>query len=112
MEKVLKMKWIYALQREMVSTNDKDIIWFEWVKLNLPCDVNYFLKCNLNHKYMEQVLQFPPGSIWHDIFHHWRELNYDNHPAGNDNIKKQCIWLNRLIRCNKKVMLNRKMFNP
>ena len=60
---------------------------------------------------MEQLLQFPPKSIWRDIFRHWSELNYDHYPVCNENIQKQCVWLNSLIRCNNKVMLNRKMFN-
>ena len=109
-EKALKLKWIYALYRE-ISSETTNNIWFEWVKLNIPCDIVYFLKCNLNIKDMDNVLKFPKNSMWRNVFKYWSELNYDFHPAGNDNVQKQSIWFNSLIRCNNKVMFNIKMFN-
>ena len=74
-------------------SRDETNVCFEWVKLHVPCEISYFLKGNLNAKDMENVLQFPKYSMWWDVFKHWSELNYDFHPAGNNNIQKQSIWL-------------------
>ena len=59
----------------------------------------------------DNKLEFPKHSFWRDVFRYWCEVNQDVYPLREQEIQRQCIWLNSLIKSNNMVLQNEFLFN-
>ena len=108
--KALKLKWINAIKKQY--NKDLQDFWYSWVISCIPkVDLMYFLNCNLCSKDINIACSFKPNSFWFEIFSIWGEWNYNPHPVHKEQILKQPLWFNSLLKIKNKYVFYKNWYN-
>ena len=86
--------------------------WYSWIVKCIPnVDLRYFLQCNLSSTDINKVCKFNQSSFWYEVFSIWGDWNYDPYPVHKEQILKQPLWYNSLLKIQNKHLFYRNWYN-